>query len=222
MKLKLLNIIGSLQKKNVNAQFQLGECYRLGKGIEKDEIKAFESYKKPAENGNEFAQYHLGQCYKFGIGIKKDETKAFEYLKKSAEKGHNMARIVLCYLYMNGEGTEKDLDKAIYWFNKATENKFAQYHQLLLLFLNFFILSMKFVSLFIVLIYRFVILGTILVRICLGQCYKAFEYFKKSAEKEYVDSQFQLCYCYHHGIGTNINNVKAFELYKIAAEKEYA
>src|SRR6266542_1375170 len=112
MKLKLLNIIGSLQKKNVDAQFQLARCYR------------------------------------FGIGVEKDETKAIEYLKKSAEKGHNMARIVLCYLYMNGEGTEKDLDKAIYWFNKATENKFAQYHQLLLLFLNFFILSMKFVSVF--------------------------------------------------------------------------
>ena len=44
---------------------------------------------------------------------------------------------------------------------------------------------------------------------------EAFEYYKKSAEKEYVDAQFQLGYCYDKGIGTEVNKEKAFELYKV-------
>ena len=47
---------------------------------------------------------------------------------------------------------------------------------------------------------------------------KAFEYYKKSAEKEYVDAQAQLGYCYFNGIGTEVNEKKAFMLYKLAAE----
>ncbi len=37
---------------------------------------------------------------------------------------------------------------------------------------------------------------------------KAFECFKRSAEKEYVEAQFQLGYCYSNGIGTKVNKVK--------------
>ncbi len=41
---------------------------------------------------------------------------------------------------------------------------------------------------------------------------KGFEYYKKSAENEYVNAQFQLGYCYYEGIGTEVNKEKAFEL----------
>ncbi len=34
---------------------------------------------------------------------------------------------------------------------------------------------------------------------------KAFNYFKKSAKKEYVKAQFQLGYYYSNGIGTKVN-----------------
>ncbi len=53
----------SAEKGYVNAQFQLGECYRLGIGIEKDETKAFEYYKKSAEKGYTYAQTCLGFSY---------------------------------------------------------------------------------------------------------------------------------------------------------------
>ncbi len=74
------------------AQYNLGRCYQLGIGIERDETKAFEYYKKSTEKEYNNAQYQLSKCYKFGIGIEKDEAKAFKYCKESAEKGYNMAQ----------------------------------------------------------------------------------------------------------------------------------
>jgi TPR repeat protein len=46
---------------------------------------------------------------------------------------------------------------------------------------------------------------------------KAFELFKKSAEKEYSDGITMLGYCYNNGIGTDVNKQKAFESYQKAA-----
>src|SRR5204863_200304 len=37
-------------------------------------VKAFELYKKAADNGCSIAQYNLGQCYENGKGVEKDEA----------------------------------------------------------------------------------------------------------------------------------------------------
>src|SRR6266480_4565783 len=50
---------------------------------------------------------------------------------------------------------------------------------------------------------------------------KAFEYYKMSAEKEYLIAQYQLGFCYNNGIGTEVNKEKAFEFYKKAADDGY-
>ena len=41
------------------AQFNLGQCYTNGTGVEKDEQKAVEWYKKAAEQGHAGAQFNL-------------------------------------------------------------------------------------------------------------------------------------------------------------------
>ena len=46
------------------AQFNLGICYQNGIGVEKDEIKAFEFFKKSAEKKCVNAQCQLGECYR--------------------------------------------------------------------------------------------------------------------------------------------------------------
>ncbi len=50
---------------------------------------------------------------------------------------------------------------------------------------------------------------------------KAFDYYKRSAEKEYIEAQFHLSHCYFNGIGTDVDKSIAFKLYKIVAEKEH-
>src|SRR5207248_9372860 len=97
----------------------LGECYELGNGVDKDEIKAFGYYKKSAENGYMCAIFQLGYCYVNGIGIEIDKEKGFELYNEAA--GSNFQD--------NFEEIVNGLDKVNYWYHKAAEadNKFALY-----------------------------------------------------------------------------------------------
>ncbi len=70
----------------------LGSCYKLGKGIEKNEKEAVSWYQKAAEREYAMAQFYLGQCYDNGIGVNKDYKKAREWYVKAAKQGHYMAK----------------------------------------------------------------------------------------------------------------------------------
>src|SRR6266487_3017708 len=48
-------------------------------------VKAFELYKKAADNGHLKAQVELGYCYDMGIGIDINKVKAFELYKKAGD-----------------------------------------------------------------------------------------------------------------------------------------
>ena len=99
------------------ANYNLGVCYELGIGVEKDESKAFDFYQKSAENGDMAAKFQLGYCYVNGIGTDIDKDKGVELYNEAAG--------------MQDETDEKadDLNKVNYWFQKASEgnNKVALY-----------------------------------------------------------------------------------------------
>ncbi len=60
----------------------LGKCYEFGKGIGKDESKAFEIYKKLSEKENIHGKFKLMSCYYFGIGTDINKEKDSYYIKK--------------------------------------------------------------------------------------------------------------------------------------------
>ena len=80
---------------HIVAQYNLGQCYKYGKGVKKDEAKAFECYKKSAEKGNADAQFEFGCCYDKGIGTDINRVKAFELYKEAADKGYSKAQVVV-------------------------------------------------------------------------------------------------------------------------------
>src|SRR5688572_33252504 len=88
----------------------IGEYYELGNGIEKDEFKAFEYYKKSAENGCIDAKFYLGYCYVNEIGTEIDKKKGFGLYNEAAE-----------LLYENNVKIN-DFDKISYWYYKAADN----------------------------------------------------------------------------------------------------
>ncbi|RIA87332.1 hypothetical protein C1645_726618, partial [Glomus cerebriforme] len=179
---------------DAEAQYNLARCYERGIGVEKNNIKAFEYYKKSADQGHLNAQSELGYCYYDGIGTELNIAKAFELYKIAAERGHIVAQNNLGALYEKGKGTEKNLEKAIYWYNKAAENGSYLAQDNLGRCYRFGIGVEK-------------------------NDVKAFEYYKKSADQENLDAQYHLGYYYDSGIGTEVNKTKALELYKIASER---
>ena len=106
----------------------MGRGYELGRGVEKNENKAFEIYFK----ANEIAKINnskcscskaaLAHCYYNGIGVKKNEARALSIVKNTAETrgkfSHSHIALLYSYFALNNfEGF--DLKKALSLFNET-------------------------------------------------------------------------------------------------------
>jgi TPR repeat protein len=67
------------------AQYQLGEHYLLGKGVEKDSITAIKWLERAAEQNYLNAAEMLGQVYMSGLGVPTDSKKAFKWLQIASD-----------------------------------------------------------------------------------------------------------------------------------------
>ena len=70
---------------DADAQYNLGIMYDNGRGVIKDEMKAFALYLKAAEQGNASAQYNVGSMYYEGRGVLKSYSKARYWIEKAYE-----------------------------------------------------------------------------------------------------------------------------------------
>ncbi|EXX53796.1 Tpk1p [Rhizophagus irregularis DAOM 197198w] len=208
------------RKGYINAQFQLVYCYDFGYGTEINKVKAFELVKTLAKKEDNDALYLLSMHYAFGIGVDADKKKAFELFKELAENENKInkylsgdkgilinkvhdwysrilneekymnAKILLGISYKYGYGTELNIKKAFDIFRKVGKD------------------------------------GNAIAQFYLGNLYiednneaKAFECYKKSADKGFMESQLQIGKCYSKGIGTETDKVKAIELILESAKK---
>ena len=104
-----------------SAQYDLGQCYYKGQGIEQSYTKALKWFHKAAVQGNATAQCNLGYCYDKGHGVDKDETEAVKWYRKAAEQGDTMAQYKLGVCYEYGRGVTKDKNEATKWYIKAAK-----------------------------------------------------------------------------------------------------
>ena len=104
---------------DAEAQCLLADAYFLGNGVEQDEPKAVEWFRKAAEQGHAVAEYALGNCYFAGRGIGKDQAEAFKWFLKSAEHGYAVAQYMVGSCYMAGLGVPSDQEEGVRWLQKA-------------------------------------------------------------------------------------------------------
>jgi TPR repeat protein len=101
------------------AQYTLGRMYDLGKGVSKDDSKAFEWYEKAALQGHVVSTYNLGALYYNGQGVTQDYSKAFVWFEKAALLGKADAQSILGNMYHLGQGVAQDDSKALEWYERA-------------------------------------------------------------------------------------------------------
>ena len=93
------NIVRKSAEQGVpEAQYELARRYDYGRtfGIKEDKEKAFEWYKKAAEQGYSRAQNKLGDFYYYGIGVKKNYDEALKWYGKAAKQGNAEAYKNFC------------------------------------------------------------------------------------------------------------------------------
>lgn len=113
-------------KGDASAQFYLAYCYSNGLGVEVDNDKAVEWYRRSAEQGNSSSQNNLGVCYSNGRGVNQDKAKAAEWYRKAAEQGNAYAQCNLADFYKDGIGVEKDLALAAQWYKKSADQQYER------------------------------------------------------------------------------------------------
>ena len=77
------------------AMNNLGYCFRFGRGVRKNEKKAFGCFRAAARRGCAGAQYNLGLCYASGSGVAQNEEQALEWLRRAAQAGSEGAQSLL-------------------------------------------------------------------------------------------------------------------------------
>ena len=103
-------------------QFALGQAFDSGLGVEKDDSKAVEWYRRAAEQGLMGAMYFLAEKLQHGQGVH-DPERALDWYRKAAEGGLPEAQFTLgeYYLLCEVEPVVKNWRQAAFWFRKAAE-----------------------------------------------------------------------------------------------------
>ena len=77
---------------NADTQNNLGQMYRRGKGVPKNQKTAVKWYTLAVEQGNAFAQSNLGAMYANGWGVPQNDKTAVKWYRLAAEQGHASAQ----------------------------------------------------------------------------------------------------------------------------------
>ncbi len=113
---------GPAAKGDADAQFNLGQAYKLGRGVPQDLVEAEKWYKKAADQG------HLQASDNYGLVLFQSNrrTEALPYLQASAQRGEPRAQYVLGTGHFNGDFVEKDWIKAYALMTRASAQQLPQ------------------------------------------------------------------------------------------------
>lgn len=92
------------ERGDADAQFNLGQAFRLGRGVPADLSRAQSLYDRAASQGHLDAQTSLGLLL-FQNG---DRTTALKWLKSAAERGEPRALLIYGTALFNGDGVKRD------------------------------------------------------------------------------------------------------------------
>jgi TPR repeat protein len=112
---------------DAEAAEHLGNLYRSGRGVAKDDSLAVDWYQKAARNekGDPHARADaftaLGGAYHWGRGVAKDEVKARESYLAAAALGNAYAQNNAAYMLERGLGGPRDADGAARWYKAAAD-----------------------------------------------------------------------------------------------------
>ncbi|WP_413061076.1 SPOR domain-containing protein [Sphingomonas carotinifaciens] len=100
-----------------DAQFNLAQAYKLGRGVPLDPALAESWFRKAAQQGHEQAQDNYGLAL-FQSGKKGD---AVPWLEKSVGRGEPRAQLVLGTMLFNGDGVARDYPRAYALMTRASQ-----------------------------------------------------------------------------------------------------
>jgi len=187
---KVEQLLKKANNGDIQAQYDIGDMYEWGKGVEQDSEKAIKWYTVAAEQGHIESQNALANLY----NEQKDYSEAVKWWKKSADQGNAMGQANLGNMYMLGIGTEKNSTLALSLFRKAADQDWPYA------------------------CYRLGVIYEKGIEV-IQDYSKAFIWYEKAAKKDCVDAQNNLGILYKRGRGIEQNQSEALKWFQKAANQ---
>jgi len=106
---------------DTRAMVDLGESYRDGDGVIKDDSQAAHWFRLAAEAGNAVGMLYLGYMYQEGDGVAKSDSEAVKWFQKAADRGNSSGFYNLATKYERGEGVNMSLQTALELYQKSAQ-----------------------------------------------------------------------------------------------------
>lgn len=97
----------------------LGFAYRSGRGVEENDAKSLEWFRRAAALGHAASMHEVGSAYDNAWGIAEDPNQALKWYLRAARAGDGEGACRLCSMYANGYNVEVDFAQALPWCRKA-------------------------------------------------------------------------------------------------------
>jgi TPR repeat protein len=113
-------LITAADKGNPQAQYELGERFHNGNGVQKDSTEAVKWWQKAAAQKFPQAELSLSIAYGSGEGVPKDKQAGVKLCRQAANSGLARAQEILGILYSSNDGgLPQDYAQAFHWFKSA-------------------------------------------------------------------------------------------------------
>ena len=108
-------------KHYAEAEFALGHCYVLGRGVASSEARASALFARAAAQGHTGSLCALARCFLDGVGVARDAAHGINLLTQAAARGHADAQYELgCLL------SDADEPRAVLWWRQAAARQHAR------------------------------------------------------------------------------------------------
>lgn len=97
----------------------IGVLYDTGLGVRQDDAQAMIWYKRAAKAGNAVAAFNVGVLYDAGLGVDKDPAQAAVWYAIAAKRDFRRAAYNLALLYETGTGLRRDKARAMALYRQA-------------------------------------------------------------------------------------------------------
>ena len=201
------------------AALYLGVAYDTGFGVAQDYRQALDWYQRAAEAGSVVGAFNAGIMYDAGRGVAQDPAKAAEWYQRAAAQGFGRAEYNLALMSEAGSGVPKDRARAIQLYKAAAA------HGVPAARLHLAQLGIRAASAGVV---RHPDDGGMLAfeqaqRLFLARdpvaSQRAAALFRQAADAGNALAQYDLGYCYEHGIGVPADTSEAIRWFRQSAAK---
>lgn len=214
-------------EQHVQAQFEVGYAYSLGRGTKQNDEEAMVWLEMAATQGHAEAQYLLG-CL---LCVYERNEEAVRWLQKASETGHTEATLQLASCYECGTGVSRDLKKTAQLVQRCVERGVPRaYSWLARLYLNGIGVE-KDEKRAVALLQEGASLAVREAQCMLGECLEqgigveknpqsAVNWYRKAAAQESANACYRLGRCYEFGVGVAENLEEAGKWFRKAQEYE--